>query len=100
MSCYGQDRPQVVLFGQNYYRYQGGKPDTLVHRQIIQEHLTVTDKRYQVFISATYSDLREERAVVMQTLPGLGCLPTTLEQHNQSLGTMVAIRRQIDESDY
>lgn len=100
MSCYGQDRPQVVLFGQNNYRYQGGKPDTLAHRQIIQEHLTVTDKRYQVFISATYSDLREERAVVMQTLPGLGCLPTTLEQHNQSLGTMVAIRRQIDESDY
>ena len=60
----------------------------------------MTDKRYQVFISATYSDLREERAVVTQTLPTLGCLPTTLEQHNQSLGSMVAIRRQIDESDY
>ncbi|HEX5359769.1 MAG TPA: DUF4062 domain-containing protein [Fluviicoccus sp.] len=60
----------------------------------------MTDKRYQVFISATYADLREERAIVTQTLPALGCLPTALEQHNQSLSTMVAIRRQIDESDY
>lgn len=60
----------------------------------------MTDKRYQVFISATYSDLREERAVVMQSLPALGCLPVTVEQHTQSLSTMVAIRRQIDESDY
>lgn len=69
-------------------------------RHAERESSRVTDKRYQVFISATYADLREERAILLQTLPGLGCLPSTLEQHTQSLGSMVAIRRQIDDSDY
>jgi len=60
----------------------------------------VTDKRYQVFISATYMDLREERGMLLQTLPSLGCLPSTFEAHTQSLSTMVNIRRRIDECDY
>jgi hypothetical protein len=60
----------------------------------------VTDKRYQVFISATYTDLREERGMLLQTLPTLGCLPTTVEAHTQSLSTMVSIRRRIDDCDY
>lgn len=60
----------------------------------------MTDKRYQVFISATYLDLREERGVLLQALPTLSCLPTTVEAHAQSLSTMVNIRRRIDESDY
>lgn len=60
----------------------------------------MTDKRYQVFISATYTDLREERGVLLQTLPSLGCLPSTFEAHTQSLSTMVNIRRRIDECDY
>ncbi len=60
----------------------------------------MTDKRYQVFISATYLDLREERGVLLQALPTLGCLPTTVEAHSQNLSTMVSIRRRIDESDY
>ena len=60
----------------------------------------MTDKRYQVFISATYTDLREERGMLLQTLPTLGCLPTTVEAHTQSLSTMVNIRRRIDDCDY
>lgn len=60
----------------------------------------MTDKRYQVFISATYTDLREERGVLLQTLPALGCLPTTFEAHAQNLSTMVNIRRRIDDCDY
>lgn len=60
----------------------------------------MTDKRYQVFISATYMDLREERGMLLQTLPSLGCLPSTFEAHTQSLSTMVNIRRRIDECDY
>lgn len=60
----------------------------------------MTDKRYQVFISATYTDLREERGMLLQTLPALGCLPTTVEAHSQSLSTMVNIRRRIDDCDY
>ena len=33
------------------------------------------DKRYQVFISSTYSDLKEERGKVMQTVMSLDCIP-------------------------
>ena len=60
----------------------------------------MTDKRYQVFISATYLDLREEREALLQVLPALGCLPVVVEAHGQNLTTMVNIRRRIDESDY
>jgi hypothetical protein len=37
------------------------------------------DKRYQVFVSSTYEDLREERAEVMQALLTLNCIPTGME---------------------
>lgn len=37
------------------------------------------DKRYQVFISSTYSDLREERSKVMQTVMSLDCIPSGME---------------------
>lgn len=37
------------------------------------------DKRYQVFVSSTYEDLREERGAVMQALLGLDCIPTGME---------------------
>jgi hypothetical protein len=33
------------------------------------------DKRYQVFVSSTYSDLKEERKDVMQTLLEMDCFP-------------------------
>ena len=37
------------------------------------------DKRYQVFVSSTYEDLREERREVMQALLALDCIPTGME---------------------
>ena len=37
------------------------------------------DKRYQVFISSTYADLKEERAKVMQTIMSLNCIPAGME---------------------
>lgn len=37
------------------------------------------DKRYQVFISSTYSDLKEERSKVMQTIMSLDCIPAGME---------------------
>lgn len=60
----------------------------------------MSDKRYQVFVSSTYSDLQEERAVVTQQLPLLGCMPCGLDL--QPVGTTAwnAIKKQIDESDY
>lgn len=37
------------------------------------------DKRYQVFISSTYSDLQDERKKVMHTILSLGCIPAGME---------------------
>jgi hypothetical protein len=37
------------------------------------------DRRYHVFVSSTYEDLREERREVMQALLALDCIPTGME---------------------
>ena len=37
------------------------------------------DKRYQVFISSTFSDLKEERKNVIQTLLEMDCIPAGME---------------------
>lgn len=59
------------------------------------------DKRYQVFVSSTYEDLRIERQEVMQALLELDCIPCGMElfpaadEDQWSL-----IKRVIDECDY
>lgn len=37
------------------------------------------DKRYQVFVSSTYADLKEERQQVLQTLMEMDCIPSGME---------------------
>ena len=37
------------------------------------------DKRYQVFISSTYSDLKDERSKVMKSIMDLDCIPAGME---------------------
>lgn len=37
------------------------------------------DKRYQVFISSTFADLKEERSKVIQTLMEMDCIPAGME---------------------
>lgn len=37
------------------------------------------DKRYQVFVSSTYADLKEERQRVIQTLMEMDCIPAGME---------------------
>ena len=56
------------------------------------------DTRYQVFISTSGSEMQVERAVLMQTLIGMGFFSWGLEQHTP-LSSSVA-RRQIDDCDY
>ena len=59
------------------------------------------DKRYQVFVSSTYGDLRDERQEVMQALLELDCIPSGMElfpaadEDQWSL-----IKRVIDDCDY
>ena len=59
------------------------------------------NKRYQIFISSTYSDLKEERSKVMQAIMAMDCIPAGMElfpaideeQFN-------FIKRIIDDCDY
>jgi hypothetical protein len=59
------------------------------------------NKRYQVFISSTYADLKDERSKVIQTIMELDCIPAGMEifpaideeQFN-------FIKRVIDDCDY
>jgi len=59
------------------------------------------DKRYQVFVSSTYEDLRDERVEVMQALLELDCIPSGMELFpaaNDDQWTL--IKRVIDDCDY
>lgn len=59
------------------------------------------EKRYQVFVSSTYEDLKEERASVMQTLLELNCIPTGMELFPAADDDQISfIKRAIDDCDY
>lgn len=59
------------------------------------------DRRYQVFVSSTYQDLREERQEVMQALLELDCIPAGMELFPASDDDQwTLIKRVIDECDY
>jgi hypothetical protein len=58
-------------------------------------------KRYQVFVSSTFEDLKEERREIMQALLELRCFPAGMElfpASNENAWSL--IRRVIDDSDY
>ena len=58
-------------------------------------------KRYQVFISSTYKDLKEERLVVLQNLLRLNCFPAGMELFPAANDEQFEyIKRIIDLSDY
>jgi hypothetical protein len=59
------------------------------------------EKRYQVFVSSTFSDLQDERQEVMQALLELDCIPAGMELFpaaNDDQWTL--IKRVIDDCDY
>lgn len=59
------------------------------------------DKRYQVFVSSTYEDLRPERQEIMQALLELDCIPAGMELFpatNEDQWTL--IKKVIDDCDY
>ncbi|MDQ2138024.1 DUF4062 domain-containing protein [Alcaligenaceae bacterium B3P038] len=59
------------------------------------------DRRYQVFVSSTYEDLREERHEVMQALLELDCIPAGMELFPATDDDQwTLIKRVIDECDY
>jgi hypothetical protein len=58
-------------------------------------------RRFQVFISSTFEDLREEREAIMQTLLRIDCIPAGMEMFPAATSSQWdLIRRMIDDSDY
>ena len=59
------------------------------------------EKRYQVFVSSTYADLREERSKVIQALMELDCIPAGMELFPAADEEQFEfIKRVIDDCDY
>lgn len=59
------------------------------------------DKRYQVFISSTYEDLKRERRAAIEAIVDLGCFPAGMESFPASSQSQFEyITRVIDKSDY
>lgn len=59
------------------------------------------EKKYQIFISSTYKDLKEERAAVTETILTLEQIPIGMEMFNAGDETQwELIKRTIDASDY
>ncbi|MDH0865149.1 DUF4062 domain-containing protein [Mitsuaria sp. GD03876] len=59
------------------------------------------EKRYQVFVSSTFADLKDEREKVIQTLMQLDCIPSGMELFPAMDEEQFAfIRRVIDDCDY
>lgn len=59
------------------------------------------DKRYQVFVSSTYADLKEERQHVMQALMEMDCIPAGMELFPAADEEQWEfIKRVIDDCDY
>lgn len=59
------------------------------------------EKRYQVFVSSTYADLKEERQKVIQALMELDCIPAGMELFPAADEEQFEfIKRIIDDCDY
>lgn len=59
------------------------------------------NKKYQVFVSSTYEDLREERQEVMHALLELDCIPSGMELFPAADEAQWSlIKGVIDECDY
>jgi len=59
------------------------------------------DKRYQVFVSSTYADLKDERRRVIQTVMELDCIPVGMELFPAADEEQFEfIKRVIDDCDY
>ena len=59
------------------------------------------DKRYQVFVSSTFADLKDERSNVIQTLMEMDCIPAGMELFPAlDEEQFEFIKKVIDDSDY
>lgn len=72
---------------------------SLIHN-ILGEVRAKMRKKYQVFISSTYEDLKNERVAVTHCLLDIDCIPVGMEQFPASEMTqMEYIKKMLDECD-
>jgi len=58
-------------------------------------------RRYQIFVSSTFVDLKKERAAVLESILQLKCFPAGMELFpSASMNQFEYIKRVIDDSDY
>jgi len=63
--------------------------------------MSIINKKYQIFISSTYEDLKEEREAAIKTILCLDHIPIGMEMFNAGDDEQwEVIRRTIDSSDY
>lgn len=61
----------------------------------------MTSRKYQIFISSTFEDLKEERAVVMQRIIDYGHIPSGMEMFPiDNKDPLKYIKKVIDQADY
>lgn len=61
----------------------------------------MSSKRYQVFVSSTYEDLKEERNKVIQALLRIDCIPIGMENFNAADEDQFTVIQELIEScDY
>ena len=59
------------------------------------------DVKYQVFVSSTYNDLKNERLAVINCLLDNDCIPVGMEQfHGVPMNQWDYIKKMLDNSDY
>lgn len=61
--------------------------------------MAVTKKKYQIFISSTYTDLIEERQAAVEAILKAGHIPAGMELFKAGNDQLVTIKKWIDESD-
>ena len=72
-----------------------------MHGSVFTNILTAMEKRYQVFVSSTFEDLKDERHQVIQALLELDCIPAGMELFSASdLDQWSLITSVIDDCDY
>lgn len=63
--------------------------------------MEMIDKKYQVFVSSTYTDLKKERSAIIDLLLRLNCIPVGMEYFPaNNMNQMEYISRMIETSDY
>lgn len=88
----------VVMLSWAINRAEAGRPPRRLGIRIESDAM---DKRYQVFVSSTYADLKDERSAVMQTLVEMDCIPAGMELFPAADEEQFEfIKRVIDDCDY